>query len=44
VLNVVRALGREDFALADVYARAAILAQLHPESRHVHDKIRQPVS
>jgi hypothetical protein len=41
VLNVVRAIGREEFSLADVYARRAELARLHPHNLHVHDKIRQ---
>jgi hypothetical protein len=40
VLNVVRSLGREDFSLADVYARSPELARLHPRNLHVHDKIR----
>ena len=43
VLNVLRATGREEFSLADVYARSAELARLHPQNLHVHDKIRQPV-
>jgi len=41
VLNVVRSLGREDFSLADVYARSAELARLHPQNRFVRAKIRQ---
>jgi len=41
VLNVVRSLGREDFSLADVYARSAELARLHPRNRFVRPKIRQ---
>jgi len=30
-----------EFTLADVYAHAASLAKLHPNNRHVYDKIRQ---
>jgi type II restriction enzyme len=41
VLNVVRGLGRAEFSLADVYARAAQLARLHPANRHIEPKIRQ---
>jgi len=41
VLNIVRGMGREEFALAEVYAHEAGLARLHPENRHVRDKIRQ---
>jgi type II restriction enzyme len=41
VLNVVRAFGREEFSLADVYACSVELARLHPHNLHVHDKIRQ---
>jgi type II restriction enzyme len=41
VLNVVRSLGRPKFALADVYAFEKRLAQLHPDNKHVRDKIRQ---
>jgi type II restriction enzyme len=41
VLNVVRSLGKREFALADVYACEANLARLHPQNLHVRDKIRQ---
>jgi type II restriction enzyme len=41
VLQVVESLGRKEFELADVYAHAGELARLHPENRHVRDKIRQ---
>jgi type II restriction enzyme len=41
VLTVVRSLGRPKFALADVYAFEKKLAQLHPDNRHIRDKIRQ---
>jgi len=30
-----------EFTLADVYAHAGALAKLHPQNRHVRDKIRQ---
>lgn len=41
MLNVVRALGQDEFSLAEVYAHADALARLHPANRHVPDKIRQ---
>ena len=43
MLNVVRSLGREEFTLAEVYAFADTLRRLHPQNRHVEDKIRQSV-
>jgi type II restriction enzyme len=41
VLNVVRSLGKESFRLADIYAHGDELAALHPDNRHLRDKIRQ---
>lgn len=41
VLNVLRNLGKTEFALGDVYAAEHGLAHLHPANRHVRDKIRQ---
>ena len=41
VLNVVCSLHKPQFSLSDVYAHADELAKLHPNNRHVHDKIRQ---
>jgi type II restriction enzyme len=41
VLNVVRSLNKPEFLLSDVYARADDLSKLHPDNRHVRDKIRQ---
>jgi type II restriction enzyme len=41
VLNVVRSLGKRSFALADVYKHSSELALLHPDNRHVDEKIRQ---
>ena len=41
VLNVLRKLGKTEFALRDVYAAELGLARLHPANRHVRDKIRQ---
>lgn len=41
VLNAVRGLGMSDFALSDVYSLETYLGQLHPQNRHVRDKIRQ---
>jgi|SRR5579862_8065794 len=41
VLNVVRELNKHEFTLQEVYAHAPELAKLHPDNRHVQDKIRQ---
>ena len=41
VFNVVRGLGKNEFSLPEVYAHADALARLHPDNRHVNDKIRQ---
>ncbi len=41
VLRIVRALERPQFDLEDVYAEERELSRLHPENRHVRDKIRQ---
>jgi type II restriction enzyme len=41
VLQVVQSLGKLEFTLADVYAHANELAKLHPNNRHIRDKIRQ---
>ncbi len=41
VLNIVRSLERDTFDLADIYANDHKLAALHPQNRHVRDKIRQ---
>ena len=41
VLNVVRSLGKKEFQLSDVYAHSDELARLHPQNRHINDKIRQ---
>ncbi len=41
VLNVVRSLQKPQFELSEVYALEKSLAQLHPQNRHVRDKIRQ---
>jgi type II restriction enzyme len=41
VLNAVRSLRRTQFALDDVYAKERELGRLHPDNRHVRDKIRQ---
>lgn len=40
-LNAVRSLGVQQSSLGDVYAQAKNLSGLHPENRHVRDKIRQ---
>ncbi len=41
VLNAVRRLGKTQFATSDAYAFARELEELHPDNRHVEDKIRQ---
>ena len=41
VLNVVRRLGKAEFKNEDVYAFDRELEILHPDNRHVRDKIRQ---
>lgn len=41
VLQVVQSLNRTEFSLQDIYDRADALARLHPDNRHVKDKIRQ---
>jgi type II restriction enzyme len=41
VLRVVRSLDKTEFSNADVYAFAPQLEKLHPNNRHVRDKIRQ---
>jgi|SRR5882672_5005398 len=41
ILQVVRSLGKQEFALGEVYSHADFLFKLHPRNVHVHDKIRQ---
>jgi type II restriction enzyme len=41
VLNIVRRLGKPEFTNDDVYSHDRELEQLHPDNRHVKDKIRQ---
>jgi type II restriction enzyme len=41
VLNGVRSLGKQEFTNGDAYTLAEHLEQLHPDNRHVRDKIRQ---
>jgi type II restriction enzyme len=41
VLNIVRNLSKPEFTNEDVYAFARELGKLHPDNRHVRDKIRQ---
>lgn len=41
VLNIVRRLGKPEFTNDEVYAHDRELEQLHPDNRHVRDKIRQ---
>ena len=41
VLNVVRRLGKTEFKNEEVYAFARELEKLHPDNRHIRDKIRQ---
>jgi type II restriction enzyme len=41
VLNIVRGLKRDVFTLAEILENADELSQLHPENKHVPDKVRQ---
>ncbi len=41
VLNAIRRLGKTEFTTADAYIFERELKQLHPDNRHVRDKIRQ---
>jgi type II restriction enzyme len=41
VLAAVRSLGKQSFTLDEVYSLEPSLAELHPDNRHVRDKIRQ---
>jgi len=41
VLNAVRRLGKKEFTTSDAYAFAREMEELHPDNRHVKDKIRQ---
>jgi len=41
VLNIVRRLGKPEFTNDDVYFFDRELEQLHPDNRHVRDKVRQ---
>lgn len=41
VLRIVRSLGKKEFLNSDVYAFEPYLERLHPDNRHVKDKIRQ---
>ena|SRR5271157_257580 len=41
VLTAVRGLGRKEFTLDDAYSRGSYLAKLHPNNRHIREKIRQ---
>ena len=41
VLRIVRSLGKKEFSNSDVYSFESQLEQLHPNNRHVRDKIRQ---
>jgi type II restriction enzyme len=41
VLNVVHSLDKKEFSLGEVYDYERALTKLHPDNRHVRDKIRQ---
>ena len=41
VLNIVRRLGKPEFKNEEIYAFARELEKLHPDNRHIKDKIRQ---
>lgn len=41
VMRCIELLGKTEFKLADIYKYEPMLAQQHPENRHIKDKIRQ---
>ena len=41
IMRSIERLGRKEFALDDVYMFERELGKLHPENRHIRDKIRQ---
>jgi type II restriction enzyme len=41
VLNAVRSLGKVEFSNDDAYSLVTHLEKLHPDNRHIKDKIRQ---
>lgn len=41
VMRIVDKLGKREFMIDDVYAFENVLSKLHPENKHVKDKIRQ---
>jgi type II restriction enzyme len=41
ILNIVHRLRKMEFTNQDVYAFEKELEQLHPDNRHIRDKIRQ---
>jgi type II restriction enzyme len=41
VLNAIRRLGKTEFSTTDAYVFTRELEKLHPDNRHVRDKIRQ---
>ena len=41
VLRIVQSLGRKQFSNVDVYVFESHLERLHPDNRHIRDKIRQ---
>jgi len=41
LLNAVRSLNKTEFSLSDVYTLEEKLTRLHPDNRHVREKIRQ---
>jgi len=40
-MRCIELIRKKDFTLGDVYKFESILAQQHPDNRHVKDKIRQ---
>ncbi len=40
-MRSIETLGKKEFALDDMYAFERELSKLHPENRHIRDKIRQ---
>lgn len=41
IMRNIEKLGRQEFSLGDIYASENELSKLHPENKHIKDKIRQ---
>jgi type II restriction enzyme len=41
VLRMAQSIGKREFTNSDIYQFAPELGRIHPENRHIRDKIRQ---